>query len=51
VQQPETRVRGLEHDLITEFQREEAVTADTLVFCDLITTPDGERGGFGGPDG
>jgi predicted hydrolase (HD superfamily) len=42
----EARVRGLEDDLITEFQREDSITADALVFCDLTTTPDGGRVGF-----
>ena len=42
----EARVRGLEHELVTEFQCEESVTADALVYCDMTTTPDGEPVGF-----
>lgn len=38
----EARVRGLEHVLLTEFNREDSSTYDALVFCDLSTGPDGQ---------
>src|SRR5215813_14495968 len=39
----EARVRGLEQDLLAEFEPEESVTYDALVFCDMTTGPDGEE--------
>jgi HD superfamily phosphodiesterase len=42
----EARVRGLERELLDEFEPEESVTADALVFCDLTTAPDGRRVAF-----
>jgi hypothetical protein len=38
----EARVRGLEQELLAEFQREKSSTFDALVFCDMTTGPDGE---------
>jgi putative nucleotidyltransferase with HDIG domain len=37
----EARVRGFEQELLTEFDPEESLTYDALVFCDMITGPDG----------
>jgi HD domain len=37
----EARVRGFEQDLLAEFEPEESVTYDALVFCDMTTGPDG----------
>lgn len=42
----EARVRGLEHDLLAEFEPEESITYDALVFCDLTTGPDGKTMSF-----
>jgi predicted hydrolase (HD superfamily) len=42
----EARVRGLDRELLGEFEPEESVTADALVFCDLTTAPDGSRVAF-----
>jgi HD superfamily phosphodiesterase len=42
----EARVRGLERELLAEFDREESPTADALVYCDMTTGPSGERVGF-----
>src|SRR5215468_7754836 len=42
----EARVRGLEQDLLAEFEPEESVTYDALVFCDMTTGPDGEETSF-----
>ena len=38
----EARVRGLDGVLLAEFEPEDSVTYDALVFCDLTTGPDGE---------
>lgn len=38
----EARVRGLDEVLLAEFERENSVTYDALVFCDLTTGPDGQ---------
>ena len=38
----EARVRGLERDLLAEFEPEESVTYDALVFCDMAIGPDGQ---------
>jgi hypothetical protein len=38
----EARVRGLDKVLLAEFEPEDSVTYDALVFCDLTTGPDGE---------
>jgi putative nucleotidyltransferase with HDIG domain len=38
----EARVRGLEHELLAEFEPEQSMTYDALVFCDMTTSPDGE---------
>lgn len=38
----EARVRGLAEVLLAEFEREQSVTYDALVFCDLTTGPDGQ---------
>jgi hypothetical protein len=43
----EARVRGLERELVEEFESEQSVTADALVFCDLTTAPDGRLVAFG----
>ena len=37
----EARVRGLEQELLREFEPEESVTYDALVFCDMTTSPSG----------
>lgn len=37
----EAQVRGLERELVEEFEAEQSVTADALVFCDMTTAPDG----------
>jgi hypothetical protein len=42
----EARVRGFEQDLLAEFEPEESVTCDALVFCDMTTGPDGEETSF-----
>jgi HD domain len=42
----EARVRGFEEDLLAEFEPEESVTYDALVFCDMTTGPDGEETSF-----
>jgi putative nucleotidyltransferase with HDIG domain len=42
----EARVRGLERELTGEFEAEQSVTADALVFCDLTTAPDGRLVAF-----
>ena len=42
----EARVRGLEQDLLAEFEPEESVTYDALVFCDMTTGPDGKAISF-----
>jgi putative nucleotidyltransferase with HDIG domain len=42
----EARVRGLEQELLAEFEPEESVTYDALVFCDLTTGPDGKTMSF-----
>jgi len=42
----EARVRGLERELVDEFEAERSMTADALVFCDLTTAPDGRRVAF-----
>lgn len=39
----EARVRGLEAELVAEFDGEESVTYDALVYCDMTTSPEGER--------
>lgn len=38
----EARVRGLDEVLLAEFEQEQSVTYDALVFCDLTTGPDGQ---------
>jgi predicted hydrolase (HD superfamily) len=43
----EARVRGLEQELLAEFEREESVTYNALVFCDMSTGPAGEPVEFG----
>jgi hypothetical protein len=43
----EARVRGLEAELLAEFEPEESATYDALVFCDMTTGPAGERVMFG----
>ena len=35
-------MRGFEQDLLTEFEPEESVTYDALIFCDMTTGPDGK---------
>jgi hypothetical protein len=42
----EARVRGFEQDLLTEFELEESVTYDALIFCDMTTGPDGRAISF-----
>jgi HD superfamily phosphodiesterase len=42
----EARVRGLEQELLAEFEPEQSVTYDALVFCDMTTGPDGETIAF-----
>jgi hypothetical protein len=42
----EARVRGFEQDLLAEFEPEESVTYDALIFCDMTTGPDGEETSF-----
>jgi hypothetical protein len=42
----EARVRGLEQVLLAEFEPEESITYDALVFCDMTTGPDGEKTSF-----
>jgi HD superfamily phosphodiesterase len=42
----EARVRGLERELLAEFDREDSPTYDALVYCDMITGPGGEAVGF-----
>ena len=42
----EARVRGFEQDLLAEFEPEESVTYDALVFCDMTTGPDGGETSF-----
>lgn len=37
----EARVRGFEQELLAEFDPEQSVTYDALVFCDMTTGPDG----------
>ena len=39
----EAELRGLQDDLLSEFEREESSTADALWYADLTTGPDGER--------
>jgi hypothetical protein len=43
----EARVRGLEQELLAEFEPEKSVTYDGLVFCDMTTGPAGEPVEFG----
>jgi hypothetical protein len=38
----EARVRGLDGELLTEFDREDSITYDALVYCDMTTGPSGE---------
>jgi hypothetical protein len=38
----EARVRRLEEVLLAEFEWDDSLTYDALVFCDLTTGPDGE---------
>jgi len=38
----EARVRGLERELFAEFEPEESVTYDALIFCDMAIGPDGQ---------
>jgi putative nucleotidyltransferase with HDIG domain len=38
----EARVRGLAETLLSEFEPEESLTYDALVFCDLTTGPTGQ---------
>jgi hypothetical protein len=38
----EAQVRGLSETLLSEFEPEDSVTNDALVFCDLTTGPQGE---------
>lgn len=42
----EARVRGIEKELLAEFEPEESVTYDALVFCDMTTSPDGKAMSF-----
>lgn len=42
----EARVRGLEQDLLAEFEPENSVTYDALLFCDLTVGPDGNAMSF-----
>jgi hypothetical protein len=42
----EATVRGFEQDLLAEFEPEESVTYDALIFCDMTTGPDGEETSF-----
>ena len=42
----EAQVRGLERELLAEFDREESPTSDALVYCDMTTGPGGEAVGF-----
>ena len=42
----EARVRGLEQDLLAEFEPDESITYDALVFCDMTTGPDGKAISF-----
>jgi hypothetical protein len=42
----EARVRGFEQDLLAEFEPEESVTYDALIFCDMMTGPDGKAISF-----
>lgn len=42
----EARVRGLDDILLSEFEPEDSVTYDALVFCDLTTGPRGENLSF-----
>lgn len=42
----EAQVRGLAETLLSEFEPEDSVTYDALVFCDLTTGPRGERLSF-----
>ena len=42
----EARVRGLERELLAEFEPEESVTYDALIFCDMAIGPDGEPMSF-----
>jgi putative nucleotidyltransferase with HDIG domain len=42
----EARVRGLERELLAEFEPEESVTYDALIFCDMVIGPDGEAMSF-----
>jgi len=42
----EARVRGLEQDLLAEFEPEDSITYDALVFCDMTTGPDGKAISF-----
>jgi hypothetical protein len=43
----EAQVRGLAKTLLSEFEPEESLTYDALVFCDLTTGPAGEIMSFG----
>ena len=38
----EARVRGMDGVLLAEFEREDSLTYDALVFCDMTTGPAGE---------
>lgn len=42
----EARVRGLGRELLAEFHREDSVTYDALVYCDMTTGPGGETVSF-----
>ena len=42
----EAQVRGLAETLLSEFELENSVTYDALVFCDLTTGPNGESLSF-----
>lgn len=42
----EARVRGFDRELLGEFDREDSVTYDALVYCDMTTGPGGETVGF-----
>jgi HD domain len=42
----EARVRGLDGELLAEFDREDSSTYDALVYCDMTTGPGGEAVGF-----
>ncbi len=42
----EAQVRGLAETLLSEFEQEDSVTYDALVFCDLTTGPRGENLSF-----